>query len=344
METATLNVYFQLVPCSQADWEGDVYRNFVLGLFYRQSATGFATRYAVTDAVESADLVVILEPNMFKTREYASVLWSMHAIQADPARVFTINYDDAPLAFLPGIYASMPNKRFEPGFTIAGSYLVDSPNQLLKEPGGLSDLNPDYLFTFRGAPSSPVRNRLLRGSSVICCDPRIARITLVDGWFNHSDAQRREYVEEILRSKFVLCPRGQGTVSHRLFEVMQLGRVPVIIADDWVEPPGPHWAEFSLRVAESDLFSIPKLLSERESSFWIMAKKSRQAWVKFFAPNTRLSWMLNQLESLKELRRNSQVDYRTRWTHRSFYRGNVGALWSRMRKRLGHLWTSMIGK
>jgi Exostosin family len=344
MKAATLNVCFQLVPCSQADWEGDVYRNFVLDLFYRQSATGFATRYAVTDGVESADLIVILEPNMFKTRAYASLLWSMRAIQAYPARVFTINYDDAPLAFLPGIYAAMPNKRFEAGFTVAGSYLVDSPNQLLKIPVGLADSDPNYLFTFRGAPSSPVRNRLLRGRSVICCDPRVARITLVDGWFNHSDAQKREYVEEILRSKFVLCPRGQGTGSHRLLEVMQLGRVPVIIADDWVEPSGPRWSEFSLRVAESDLFSIPRLLSEREPSFRMMAKKARQAWEEFFSPDMRLSWMLNQLESLEAHRRDVQVDYRRRWTHRSFYRGNLGPLWSRMCKRLGRLWTSLIGK
>jgi hypothetical protein len=344
METAKANVCFQLVPCSQAEWEGDAYRNFALDLFHRQNTPGFAGRYAVTDDVESADLIVILEPNMFKTREYASILWSMPAIQAHPTRAFTINCDDAPLAFLPGIYTAMPRKRFEAGFTIAGGYLVDSPNHFLREAMGLTDLDPYYLFTFRGALSSPVRKRIMHNWSVICREPRIARFTVVDAWFNHSDVQKREYVEEILRSKFVLCPRGQGTISHRLLEVMQLGRVPVIIADDWAEPSGPHWAEFSLRVAESDLLSIPKLLSDRESSFWTMAKKARQAWEAFFAGDVRLSWMLNQLESLQTERRNAQVDYRIRWTDRSFYRGHLGPFWSRLRKRLERLGMSVMGK
>lgn len=328
-------VCLTLVPCAQADWEGEHYRNFVVDLFRRQTVKDFTRRYFLTDDVESADLIVVLEPNSFKTRQYGSVLSSMAALQNDPTRVFTINYDDAPLAFLPGIYAAMPVKRFEIGFTVAGGYLVNSPNRFVREAIEWPDVDPVHLFTFRGALSSQVRKLMQRNLSAIRPKVQTARFTAMEAWFNHTDVEKREYVLEILRSKFVLCPRGQGTASHRLFEVMELGRVPVIIADDWVEPVGPRWVEFSIRLAESDIRSIPTFLSDRESAFPVMAKMARAAWEEFFAPDVRLSRMLSQLESLKVARIGESNDYRSRWNHPGFYRGNVGTPWSRLRRRFG---------
>ena len=328
-------VCLTLVPCSQAEWEGEHYRNFVRELFWRQTAAEFSRRYSLTDDAESADLVVVLEPNSFKTRSYGSVLRSIAAVQSYPNRVFTINHDDAPLAFLPGIYAAMPVKRFEAGFTVAGGYLVNSPNRFIREALAWPEIEPIHLFTFRGAISAPVRKEMQRRLSALCSDMGTARFTVVEAWFNHTDVEKREYVSEILHSKFVLCPRGQGAASHRLFEVMELGRVPVIIADDWVEPVGPRWGDFSFRLPESEIRSIPKFLSDRESAFPMMAKMARAAWEEFFAPEVRLSWMLSQLESLKVARIGGSNDYRSRWNHPGLYRGNVGTPWSRFQKRFG---------
>jgi len=330
---STTKVYFTLVPCAQAEWEGEPYLNFVLDLFQRQKMPGFHQRYSLVEDVDSADLIAVLEPVAFKTKEYQNVLWSMRPVNRCPNRIFTINQDDAPLAFLPGIYAAMPDRRFEPGFTTAGCYLTNSPNRFVSEAFGSASHQPEHLFIFRGALSSPVRQRMARDRPLVRVDGKTARFTIVDAWFNHTDEQQREYVREILDSKFVLCPRGQGSASHRLFEVMQLGRVPVIIADDWVEPVGPRWGEFSLRVPESKFRSIPKLVSDCESAFPAMAKKAREAWEKFFAPEVRLSWMLDQLEHLRTARADSSFDYRSRWHRRSFYRGNLGTIWGRVYKR-----------
>jgi Exostosin family. len=327
-------VFFTLVPCPQAEWEGEPYLNFVLDLFHKQKRPGFTERFFLAQSENSADLIVILEPATFKTKEYAEVLWSMESINQRSARVHTINYDDAPLAYLPGIYAAMPRPRFESDFTIAGGYLVNSPNAFLREAVAASPLEPQHLFTFRGALSSPLRRRMSRDWSAVSGGQPDARFTVVDAWFNHTDEQKRDYVRDILDSKFVLCPRGQGTASHRLFEVMQLGRVPVIIADDWVEPPGPAWNEFSLRVPELAINSVSKLLTERESDFPQMAEKAREAWENFFAPEARLSWILEQLEDLRTRRSNMTTDFRSRWSQRSFYRGNLGSIWDRLGKRL----------
>jgi exostosin family protein len=326
-------IFFTLVPCPQAEWEGEPYLNFVLDLFHEQKQPGFTDLFSLARSENSADLIVVLEPATFKTKEYAEVLWSMESINQCSARVYTINYDDAPLAYLPGIYAAMPRPRFESGFTIAGGYLVNSPNALLRQAVAASPLEPQHLFTFRGALSSPLRRRMSRDWSAVSGGQSDARFTVVDAWFNHTDEEKRDYVRDILESKFVLCPRGQGTASHRLFEVMQLGRVPVIIADEWVEPSGPDWTDFSLRVPESAIHSISKLLTERESEFPQMAKKAREAWEKFFAPEARLSWILEQLEGLRMRRSNMTTDFRSRWSQRSFYRGNLGSIWDRARKR-----------
>jgi hypothetical protein len=328
-------VLFALVPCPQAEWEGEAYREFVLDLFHRQARGGFTERYALVNDAETADLAVVLEPVSFKTAAYRNVLRGMDLVRNYPGKILTINYDDAPLAFLPGIYSAMPAKRFEPRFTIAGGYLVDSPNQFVRQSRVSTDFVAEYLFTFRGALSSPVRHRMFRERLILAAGSWQSKLTAIDAWFNHSDQQKRDYVEEIRRSQFVLCPRGQGTVSFRLFEVMELGRVPVIIADEWVEPTGPRWPEFSIRVRESEVRSIPSILIDRESEFPAMAQKAREAWEEFFAPEVRLSWMLDQLIELRAQQAGHQTDYRTRWKSRRFNRGNVGSLLSRIQRRLG---------
>lgn len=49
-------------------------------------------------------------------------------------------------------------------------------------------------------------------------------------------AQRREYVESALRSRFVLAPMGYGTNSFRFFEALSLGVPPVLVSEDCALP------------------------------------------------------------------------------------------------------------
>src|SRR5262249_20958209 len=110
-------VFFVLTPSPQADWEGEAYRAFVLELFRLQRGPRFENRYSYVDAAEAADLVIVLEPVSFKTAAYGDILWQMPSVRQSPEKVFTINCDDAPLPFLPGVYTAMPASRFEPMFT-----------------------------------------------------------------------------------------------------------------------------------------------------------------------------------------------------------------------------------
>jgi len=56
------------------------------------------------------------------------------------------------------------------------------------------------------------------------------------------------YLSSALASKFLLCPRGYGLNSFRLYEAFQLGCVPVVISDENFLPWSDelNWNEFSV--------------------------------------------------------------------------------------------------
>jgi hypothetical protein len=83
-----------------------------------------------------------------------------------------------------------------------------------------------------------------------------------------------------------------------MFETLSAGRVPVIIADDWVAPTGPDWPSFTVRVAESDIAGIPRLLATMEDRAASMGALARQAHEEWFAPDVVLDRQLDQLQGL----------------------------------------------
>jgi len=117
---------------------------------------------------------------------------------------------------------------------------------------------------------------------------------------------RRRYVEITHASKFVLCPRGLGVSSVRLFDTMRMGRVPVILSDDWVEPIGPDWNQFSLRVRERDFAQIPTLLKEHEADAVEMGLLARATWEQWFADEVAFHRVVEWCLAIKRRRRISE--------------------------------------
>jgi hypothetical protein len=106
-------------------------------------------------------------------------------------------------------------------------------------------------------------------------------------WLSDDQARKhafwQQYAEAIQQSAFGLCPRGIGTSSVRIFDVMQSGRVPVILSDDWVLPDGPDWASFSILVPEKDVESIPERLEAKRGEAERMGRLARKAWEDWYA-------------------------------------------------------------
>lgn len=153
--------------------------------------------------------------------------------------------------------------------------------------------DPDILFSFVGAPTAPVRRRIVERLEAW------GSVRLRDAWhFGTATSQREEertdYEDLLSRSVFSLCPRGTGPSSLRIWEALASGVVPVIIADDLQLPWGIDWHRCSIRLAENDIDSIPDLLAaeakENHASLKEGVKDARAVLRKNFAFPVR-KWM-----------------------------------------------------
>lgn len=127
---------------------------------------------------------------------------------------------------------------------------------------------PDLLFSFVGA----IRSHRCRAPILGLRHPDSVVEDTQGFVFYDPDAadyrkRREHFVDTLVRSRFVLCPRGRGTSSIRLYETLAAGRVPVITGRPVGAPPGPRWPEFSLRVPEDQVARLPALL-EQTSVRW----------------------------------------------------------------------------
>jgi hypothetical protein len=157
------------------------------------------------------------------------------------------------------------------------------------------------------------------------------RAYLRDSWSGQSDGDAL-YASILAKSKFVLCPRGNGPSSWRLFETMRTGRVPVIISDEWHEPRGLDWSRFSIRVREADTGRIPALLERLEIHAEEMGCAAQQAWRRHFSLTGAFDWVgdacvtiLSQIQKFETVvRRNIVAESLQRRYRKLFYRELIG--------------------
>jgi hypothetical protein len=212
-----------------------------------------------------------------------------------PERTVVYDSDDRPIPFLRGIYPSIERRWHRASRTRSGFYLrwSDAASIVFTDPASV----PRYLFGFVGAANThQVRRRVLglRHRDALLRDSA----TEPGRGFGQSETVYAEYIrayaEDLAAVRFVLCPRGVGTSSMRIFEAMKAGRPPVVISDEWVPPDGPAWDHCSLRIRERDVERIPELVASRASDAAEMGWKARKEWETYFAParsfETLASW------------------------------------------------------
>ncbi len=297
-------------------WEG---AECVRGVTERFARSPDQRGHRLVDSAEEADLILYLEPQVFRDRPYAELLLKEENLRRFPEKCFAFGYADFFIGFLPGLYVCLPQEHAADRRYGSWSYLLGLPNPLvepLAERGTLR--SPSLLFSFRGGPSAPVRDLIFRSASQWSAEARITE--LGNGLFhNIPEKQQRLYAEEMLDSQFVLCPRGLGCSSHRLFETMALGRVPVILSDAWVEPVGPAWSECSVRVAESDVARLPHILRSHQERSTEMGRRARIEWQTWFAPEVAVPRFFDRLAELAAAQPTGMLDYPRLWRSWKFY-------------------------
>ncbi len=304
----------------------------------RKELRAAGSPYEIVERPEEADLIIVLESNADKTYRDIARYEREPLVRLHGDRLFTINYEPTPAGFLPGLYTGLTPAVFNPNRHRGWAYLFPPlHSRFLLSP---DSVEPTLLFSFRGARSHPVRERLL---TLTFQSGHPFRITHMDRWFNHTEDETVSYVQEILASHFVLCPRGLSPSSHRCYEVMALGRCPVIIADDWIPPRGIDWETCSVRVAEADIDRLPEILTRLLPEAPVMGAAARAAWQHSFGYDRRFVSAVNELV---DLQRSRPVEHDERlerryWRSKEFYTVNHWTLRERLARPFQRLFKSM---
>jgi hypothetical protein len=262
--------------------EGDYNRGAFLRL--KESAeSGIFKSHSLTNDPDSADLILFAE--LKGAGPYFELVRRHPLVKKYREKCFLFCSNAFVIPFLPGVYASI-EKRWHSRRTYSGFYLGVSENEFVRFTPPMDDL--PYLYSFVGS----IHNAAVRRD--------LAKLVHPKSFFHDTSAEYdhvlygrmqdrdlrefwRRYADIMQASKFVLCPRGLGVSSVRLFDTMRTGRVPVILSDDWVEPKGPCWKKFSLRLPEKQFACIPSLLEKHEAEAVTMGQLARKRWEEWFS-------------------------------------------------------------
>ena len=143
----------------------------------------------------------------------------------------------------------------------------------------------------------------------------------------------------MLDSKFVLCPRGiTSGPGHRLYEVMQLGRCPVVIdiqADDWVRPRRVEWDRFLIQISEKEIPRLRDILRSREKNWRNLGAAARETWERYFCKENRLKYDLDEISdiAMKRIKAIENGELQRYWESAEFHRINGWLMGQRILRR-----------
>jgi hypothetical protein len=263
--------------------------NPVLALGWKLIKQYRPLNFTIVKVPQEADIVLYLESGYLGLVELPCLIGRIKA--APSALHFMFSESDWPFPILPGAYPSLSNAV---SWAHSWSYLSALERERSNEGEASGHVEPDLLFSFLGR----VTTHKIRRKALMLDTPNTPCLDVEDGpkRFSHFDYSRT-YVDVIKRSRFVLCPRGIGTSSVRVFEAMSFGRAPVVISDRWQPPPGIPWSEFSVWVPERHLAAIPEILNSLEKKSFSMGQKALEVYYDYFGPKVFFDRLLTVLLS-----------------------------------------------
>lgn len=259
----------------------------LLELFHARSANCAA--HAVVADPAAADLILLL--GNFGRRP--QLLLEHPAYVAYPERCAVYTEDDMYMPLAPGIFCSAQiDRHTRCGRIFSYAYVSRNGryrNNYLAETSSPVGATPaagkKYLFSFQGGSTSLVRKRLFKlnyGRPDILIENTSKYYHWDDSQPDRHDRQL-SYANTLASSQFVLCPRGAGAGTIRLFEVMAAGVAPVLLSDGYSLPPGPAWDNFLLRVPEREIARLPELLEPQRSTAAERGRLAREAFLEHFS-------------------------------------------------------------
>jgi hypothetical protein len=251
-----------------------------------------------TDA-ELADVIIFVESHPMNDPYFRRVI-NHNIYKKYPHKCVLYHDADLSITPIPTISPSIEAWQYNPKHKRTFHYIARvSENETINQSTITYDDSYKYLYSFIGSRTHAVRNKLMdiaHPANAFIKDTSASR-----SW-ELNDVERSryeyEYMDVMRNSYFVLCPRGIGPCSYRLFETMQLGRVPVIISDAWVDIPDVDWNKFSIKIPESQIHLLASILETRKGEAQQMGKTARQYWENYFSPEVSLVQLVNAASDL----------------------------------------------
>jgi hypothetical protein len=263
--------------------------------------------HTLTHDPNEADFIIFAEMGVHGI--FAELVRHHPLVKRFRRKCFLFDTGDYVLPLLPGVYASLRKKYYDPARTRSGFYLRLDENPYVDfRP---LERNPPYLGSFVGSiESAAVRSALaqLPRDEFFVEDTSAFAFQLLSG---PVDERRHQfwshYADSIASGLFALCPRGRGPGSVRLFEAMRMGRCPVILADEWVYPERVNWQACSVSVPEKDVCKIPSILAIKRHQAAEMGLNARREWERFYAPTVRFHWLVEDCLAMMRARRIPEI-------------------------------------
>jgi len=268
-------------------------------------------RHRLTEDPEAADLIVLSGDIETLAHARANKLLKRY-----PEKTMAYAEIDAVLPFVPGVYASAAKERgFKLKRTQSNIYFSRYACSMNPEVRHRPSEPKELLFCFRGRGDCTVRTNILNYPY----NRPDVEVLETSGWMHWKEGivgtrqAQKDYADALARSHFALCPRGMGFGSIRLFEVMEMGVAPVLLADRYALPPGPDWNTFLLQIPERDFRRLPELLEPHIAESRERGQRAREAWEQYFAPELVFDRMIDQLIEIRRERLIPERLYRSTW-------------------------------
>ena len=255
--------------------------------------------YDLVDSPAAADVAIV----PWGEQTDGSALRLLRPLTGQDLQTVVWDFGDRPSGRESGFYCSLPRPLFEPRRHCSICYPAQFNELVTQFPPEDADLD----FGFIGSMTAGVRRRIVQrfGPVASKLNATITDTPYGSAWWSAQAAaprdEKQSYAEFIRRTRFVLCPRGQGVGSMRLFEVLKAGRVPVVISDDYVLPTlrgKTSWSDAALFVQEHRLHEIPDLVRRNLDSWKPRARAARSIWDENFAETAVLEFIAANLERM----------------------------------------------
>tara|TARA_Y100001970_G_scaffold244255_1_gene310210 strand:- start:1339 stop:2397 length:1059 start_codon:yes stop_codon:yes gene_type:complete len=176
-------------------------------------------------------------------------------------------------------------------------YLFENMNRFIQKPNR-KDYEPFFISGYeRFKVLNDIRNDIELETNIIF------REKYRGGAKNKSELESTtlEYYENIKKSDYIICIRGTGNFSIRMYETLMMGRIPILINTDCLLPFTKHidWNEHMIIINWDKRKNIGSIIKEFHKSiskddFQQKQIKNRQLWETYLKPK----WILNNLKEL----------------------------------------------